>query len=81
MTQEEALRQAYEDLLWAESNDELEEKYSGELVLIHQHKVLAHGTDRGVLLEEAARRGLSREEVVILAMLPANFEVPPDLTL
>lgn len=79
MTSKEKIwEQAREDSAWAMQNEAWQRQYDGQLIVVHHKQVIAHGVDRAQLLAEAERRGYSREEVVVVAMLSAEFEAPPD---
>jgi hypothetical protein len=69
----------HEDLTWACENQELQQKYSGQLVIIHRKEVLASGSDESELLNSVASQEHPREELVVVEMLAADFEAPPDM--
>ena len=73
----EALRmQQYDDLRWARRCQRLQEKYAGQLVVVHHRTVLAHGLDERDLLDQAASDEHPRDELVVMEILAPEFEVP-----
>jgi hypothetical protein len=73
----EALRmQQYDDLRWARRSQRLQENYAGQLVVVHHRTVLAHGLDEEVLLNQAVSDEHPRDELVVVEILPPEFEVP-----
>ena len=68
-------RQMYEDLLWAQTNRELEEKYLGEIVAVWNKQILAHGKEEAAVREQAMTAGGAEEEIVIVEF-PEFFEIP-----
>ena len=72
-------QQMYQDLQWCTHNQELQHAYAGQLVVVHQKQVLTAGLDRAHLLRQAASPEHPREELVIVEILPDDFELPPDI--
>jgi len=72
-------QQQYDDLRWARRNRDLQEEYAGQVVVLHERKVIAHGCDEGALVDQATSEGYPREELVILEVLPHDFELPAEI--
>ena len=72
-------QQQYEDLRWARRNEQLRRQYEGELIVVHKKQVIAHGHDETQLIEEAADDEHPRSELVVVEILPADFEVPREM--
>ena len=76
---EALMQQVNEDLDWvAEHEGELLRQYEGELVVVHKREVIAHGDDEAELIRCAASAEHPREELVVVEMLSAGFEISPD---
>ena len=71
-------QQQYDDLRWARRNRQLQEEYAGQVVVLHKRKVIAHGYDEGVLLDQVTSEGYPRDELVIAEVLPHDLELPPE---
>lgn len=68
-----------DDLDWvAEHERELLRLYEGELVVVHKREVIAHGADEAELVRRSTSDEHPREELVVVEMLSAGFEVSPD---
>ena len=78
-TEYDLRQQQYDDLRWARRCGNLQKKYAGQLVVIHKREVLAHGYQEGDLLDRAASEEHPRDELVVVEMLPADFELPPEI--
>ncbi len=62
-------KECSEDLRWAWNNLELMTKYWHEYVAVYQKQVVAHGTDRAKLLDEAVRvTGAPRHRIMVVGM-------------
>lgn len=69
--------QMHEDVCWAtEHHAELHDRYPGESLVVWKQQIVAHGSDEATLLDEAARAGFPREELVVIEN-PPFFECPP----
>lgn len=68
----------YDDLRWARRSRQLQEEYAGQLVVLHKRKVIAHGHEESDLLDQVTSAGYPRDELVILEVLPSDFELPPE---
>jgi hypothetical protein len=70
-------RRGVEDFYWARSALEVQQ-HQGKLVVIHNKKVIAVGTDREVLVSEAAaRENCEPEELVVMIVpRPSLAEIP-----
>ena len=69
------VKQMKDDLDWArEHQDELEQKYAGQSILVSRKQVLAHGSDEAELVRQAARDGTPSDEFVVLEY-PPPFDV------
>jgi hypothetical protein len=76
---EALMRQVNDDLDWvAEHESKLLRQYEGELVVVHKREVIAHGDDEAELIRRAASADHPRDELVVVEMLSAGFEVSPD---
>jgi hypothetical protein len=70
------VQQMKEDLDWArEHYRELDQQYHGETIAVWKKAVVAHGTDEGELVRQAATTERPREELVFIEF-PAFFEIP-----
>lgn len=67
-----------DDLRGARRSRQLQEEYAGQLVVLHKRKVIAHGHDESDLLDQVTSEGYPRDELVIVEVLPADFELPPE---
>jgi len=73
------IQQVNDDLDWvAEHEGELMRQYEGELVIVHKRQVIAHGDDEAELVRRSASAEHPRDELVVVEMLSAGFEVYPD---
>jgi hypothetical protein len=71
-------QQAYGDLEWASNSDELQQKFLGEFVVVHDKTVVGHACDRREALRQAMHAGYRRRELVVVPILAQEFETPPD---
>ena len=71
-------QQRFQDLRWATRNSLIQERFSGELVVVHRQQVIAHGHDEAALLEQVASDEHPREELVVVEILSAEFDLPFD---
>jgi hypothetical protein len=63
-------RQMFEDLLWAGKAPEVQQ-HIGKLVVIHQKRVLAVGTDQDALLHQAATEENCPEDELVVVAVPS----------
>lgn len=70
--------QACEDMEWASDSDELQQKFAGEFVVVHDKTVIAHAPDRREALRQAIRAGYRRGELVVVPFLAPHMETAPD---
>jgi hypothetical protein len=68
-------RQMYEDLLWAQTNPEVEAKYLGEIVAVWNKQVVAHGKGEAAVRQQAIAADGPEHEIVIVEF-PEFFEIP-----
>ncbi len=70
-------QQMWDDLVWSETAPEVQQ-HKGQLVVIHNKRVVAHGTDRPALVAEAAaKEGCPDYELVVVVVLPDElWEIP-----
>jgi len=71
-------QQQYDDLRWARRSRQLQEEYAGQVVVLHKRKVIAHGYDEGILVDQLTSEGYPRDELVIVEVLSHGFELPPE---
>lgn len=71
-------KQRFQDIRWARRNTRLNEQFAGELVVVHRQQVIAHGHDEAELLAQATSLDHPREELVVVEILPPDFEMPLD---
>lgn len=73
-------KQVKEDFDWALRSAEVQQnpEYSGKWVVVHKKRVLAAGTDRHAMVEQAAKEvGVPRGQLVVMIVPPAEaWEVP-----
>jgi hypothetical protein len=67
--------QMYEDLLWARSNPDFEQKYLGECIVVWKKQVIAHGGNEEEVLQRVKTGDWPFEELVVLEY-PDSFEIP-----
>jgi hypothetical protein len=67
--------QMYEDLLWARSKPDFEQKYFGECIVVWKKQVIAHGKNEEEVLEQVKAGDWPFEEVVVVDY-PDFFEIP-----
>jgi hypothetical protein len=67
--------QMYEDLMWARSNPDFEQKYFGECIVIWKKQVIAHGRNEEEVLQQVKAGEWPFEEVVVVDY-PDSFEIP-----
>jgi len=70
--------QAYVDLEWASSSEELQQKFVGQFVAVHDKTVVGHSSDRREALRQAMETGYRRRELVVVPILAQGFETSPD---
>jgi hypothetical protein len=73
-----AWQQVYGDLEWASNSKELQHKFVGEFVVVHDKTVVGHASDRREALRQAMRAGYRRPELVVVPILAPDFEIPRD---
>jgi len=72
----EVERQMYEDLLWAQSDPELEKQYYGECIVVWKKQVVAHGRSQDEALRQAEATGNWPSEELVVVEFPDFFEIP-----
>ena len=72
-----AERQAFDDLRWADTAQEVQQ-HPGKLVVIRRKRVIAVGRDQIKLLRQAARKeNCAEEDFVVVAVPTADLEELP----
>ena len=70
---------AYDDLLWADTDAQVQSRYVGKSIAVRDKTVIAEGANRREVLEAAAQLGFDREEYVVVEIPPDNMDCAPDV--
>jgi len=58
--------QRFADMLWAQDDPDVQQKFPGKYVAVHQRQILAVGDDLSAVYAEAeAKSGLSRSQIAL----------------
>jgi hypothetical protein len=66
----ETEKRIWDDIEWADKNEDVQRKYGGEWVAILDRKIVAHGMDRDVVVKEAvAATNRPEEEIAVWSVM------------